>query len=468
MASEKCVTIIGGGFSGTLTAVQLLRQSPFPVCVRLINAGYPVGRGVAYSAESTLHLLNVRAGRMSAFPHLPRHFVNWLENQPQAAAFCEPGQSLSDAFMPRRLYGNYVEQILSNTLKDLPAGSRLEILEDEVTGITLLQNKKYELTLKEGGELVTDKVVLALGNFTPEPVRGIAPKVLDSDLYKGNPWLPGALTDLDPEQPVLLIGTGLTMVDVVLSLLQQNFPGQILAVSPKGYLPMVHLQSAPYSAFKKELTYHLNLNELFSRIKAHIKKAEAQGSSCEALIDSLRPKTQELWQNLSFKDKQKFMRHLSSLWGVFRHRLAPQIASRIQEAREAGRLEIIAGRLRSVTLSDKGLDVNINIRGKGKTREVQVQRLVNCTGPLGNYSKIAHPLVQQLLHKKLALPHPLHLGLKALPDGRLLQEDDLPSCSLFTIGPALRGALWESTAVPEISEQAAQLAQTIIHAFFPD
>src|SRR5688572_23904049 len=125
MSAEKCITIIGGGFSGTLTAVQLLRQSPFPVCVRLINSGYPVGKGVAYSADNTIHLLNVRAGRMSAFPHIPDHFVRWLEKQPEAEAYCEPRQCLAQAFMPRQLYGKYVETILANTIRDLPAGSRL-------------------------------------------------------------------------------------------------------------------------------------------------------------------------------------------------------------------------------------------------------------------------------------------------------------------------------------------------------
>ena len=131
MASEKCITIIGGGFSGTLTAVQLLRQTPFPICVKLINTGFPFGKGVAYSAESNLHLLNVRSGRMSAFPHIPRHFVNWLEEQPGVMQFCQPGETLEQAFMPRRIYGQYVAYILKNTLDKGPAGSRLIVIDDE-------------------------------------------------------------------------------------------------------------------------------------------------------------------------------------------------------------------------------------------------------------------------------------------------------------------------------------------------
>src|SRR5690606_24633164 len=122
---------IGGGFSGALTAVQLLRQTPFPICVKVVNAGFPLFKGVAYSAESNLHLLNVRSGRMSAFPHIPRHFVNWLETQPETAQFCQPGQTLTDAFMPRRVYGQYVSFILHRTLDKIPAGSKLEFLSDQ-------------------------------------------------------------------------------------------------------------------------------------------------------------------------------------------------------------------------------------------------------------------------------------------------------------------------------------------------
>ena len=468
MASEKCITIIGGGFSGTLTAVQLLRQAPFPVCVKLINTGFPFGKGVAYSAESNLHLLNVRASRMSAFPHIPGHFVNWLEKQPDVAQFCMPGENLAHAFMPRRIFGQYVAHILENALDKMPAGCRLIVIEDEAVSIKPTKEKRYEVTLKNGPAFETEKVVLALGNFLPEKLRGLSGEVLQSGRYFGNPWHREAIESLEPTKPVMLVGTGLTMVDVVLSLLEQKFAGKIIAVSPKGFLPLVHRQTNPYPDFRKELEPPYNLDQLYGSVKKHIRKALTQGSSCEALIDSLRPQTQQIWQGLSKKDKQKFLRHLSSLWGVFRHRISGQIADRIQAALDSGQLEVIAGRVKSAEMQNDELQVTVKARGRQQNQTLNVQRLINCTGPQTDYTRIASPLIQNLVSQKIIIPDELRLGLQALPDGRLIQENGKPSCALFTIGTALRGALWESTAVPEISEQAAHLAQTVLHAFLPD
>lgn len=468
MASEKCITIIGGGFSGTLTAVQLLRQTPFPICVKLINTGFPFGKGVAYSAESNLHLLNVRAGRMSAFPHLPRHFVNWLETQPDVMQFCQPGESLAEGFMPRRIFGQYVAYILENALDKSPAGSRLIVIEDEVINVKPAKPKGYVVSLKNHPEFETEKIVLALGNFLPEQLKGISEEVLAGGSYFGNPWQSEAVENLATDEPVLLVGTGLTMVDVVLSLLERKFTGKIIAVSPKGFLPMVHRHTNPYPDFRAELKPPYSIDKLYGAVKKHIRKAINQGSSCEALIDSLRPQTQEIWQGLSQPDKKKFLRHLSSLWGVFRHRISAQIADRIQEARDSGQLEVIAGRLQAANLKNGNLEVTIKQKGQSETKTLNVQRIVNCTGPQTDYQKIKSPLIQDLLAQKLILPDELRLGLKALPDGRLIQENGLPSCSFFTIGTTLRGALWESTAVPEISEQAAHLAQTVLHAFLPE
>ncbi len=468
MAFEKCITIIGGGFSGTLTAVQLLRQCPFPIGVKLINAGYPVAKGVAYSSQDPLHLLNVRANRMSAFPHIPLHFANWLKTQPDAEQFCQPGETVATAFMPRQVYGRYLDHVLEHAIETIPAGSKFELIEDEALAIEQLKNNKYRISLRNRPAYETEKVILALGNFEPEPLKGISEEVKASGLYFGNPWLPIIPEDLDQHEPVLLIGTGLTMIDVVLSLLEKDFKGPIYAVSTKGFLPMVHKQTNPYPDIREELKPPYDLGKLYPAVKKHIRKANKQGSSCEALIDTFRPQTQEIWQGLSYKDKKQFLRHLSSLWGVFRHRISPQVAVRIQAARDSGQLQIIAGRLKATQLVSGQLEATIKEKGQPQSKRLTVQRLINCTGPQMNFARIESPLVQSLLAQNLIRPDVLHLGLQALPDGRLLQPDGKPSCSFFTIGPALRGALWESTAVPEISEQAAHLAQAVLHAFLPD
>ncbi|HSI91430.1 MAG TPA: FAD/NAD(P)-binding protein [Adhaeribacter sp.] len=467
MAAKKCVVIIGGGFSGTLTAIQLVRQAAFPLCVKLVNSGYAVGQGLAYSSESDLHLLNVRAYRMSAFPHLPAHFVHWLEKQPDVQQYCQPGQTMNDAFMPRQVFGTYLKELLDHTMANLPASVKLELIDARATDVIPEERHAYRVKLSTGQELMAEKLVLALGNFAPAPLPGLAPELLHQPAYGANPWNPAVLEDLKPDEPVLLAGTGLTMVDVVLSLKQQKFTGPIIAVSPGGQLPMVHRQSQPYPDFCNELQPPFELTDVYAKVKKHIRQALSQGSTCEALIDTLRPKTQQIWQGLSLQDQQRFIRHLSSMWGVFRHRIAPQVADSIREMQESGQLLVKAGRVKALKPVPEGVEVTLKLKGQAGTEKLVVQRVINCTGPQCDYSKIDAPLVQKLREHHLVQADKLHLGIRAQADGHVLKPGGKPSPDIFTLGPLLRGVLWESTAVPEISWQASHLAQTVLNSFIP-
>lgn len=461
MAPENTVLIIGGGFSGSLTAVQLIKQTEIPVNIILVNNGYPLPKGVAYSTESDVHLLNVRSARMSALPQEPMHFRRWLENQPDSAQYVQPGETLAEAFMPRRLYGQYLSEIVADCRKNLPEGVTFEIRNNEIVAIEQ-EGNYYQAETATGEIIAANKIILAPGNFEPAVLPGISPEVLNSNLYFNNPWKVEAMADIKATETVFLIGTGLTMIDTVQSLLEQNYTGKIIAISTNGRLPVTHNRSTPYPDISNELQPPYNLNKVYAAVKKHIKLAMRSGSSCEALIDAMRPQTQQIWQGLSLEDKRRFLRHLSSLWSIFRHRIAPQVAAKIQALQQTGQLEIRAARFIKAELSSNQVAIQIQPRKSKETVTILAGRMINCTGPQTNYSRIPQPLVKNLLRKNLLATDELGLGLAALPDGRLTNSEGKIIPDFFAIGPALRSVLWECTAVPEISEETQKLAAIIL------
>ncbi|HWY24061.1 MAG TPA: hypothetical protein VNX47_04035, partial [Nevskia sp.] len=56
----------------------------------------------------------------------------------------------------------------------------------------------------------------------------------------------------------------------------------------------------------------------------------------------------------------------------------------------------------------------------------------------------------------------LGLGLLTDAQGALLDRDGQASTWLYTLGPARKGQLWETTAVPEIRVQAQALARRLL------
>ncbi|GGK59793.1 FAD/NAD(P)-binding protein [Rufibacter glacialis] len=462
------IAIIGGGFSGTMVAVHLLRQQQCQVEVVLLNEGYPTGKGIAYSADQDTFLLNVHAGRMSALPDEPNHFVEWLLQEPAYAGHTP--EELAVSFMPRQLYGRYLHQLLSQAIARPAGKSTCQVVEQRVEDLrhTPGAQRPFHLRLKTGETVSADQVVLALGNFLPAPLRCVAAAPpLPPHLYEANPWKPEAWQNLPPAPTLLLIGTGLTSIDIILALLTQNFTGKITAVSTNGYLPFPYQTPVPDLAFSARVAQATTLLEVLRHFKTHLRQAEP--GHWENLVNGLRSQTQDLWKRFSCADKIRFSKKLGSLWAVVRHRLPPQVHQRIQEAIAEGILEIVPGQIEAVTSHETGVQVQVKTSRGTETR--WAHRVLNCTGPQLNYAAIPDPLVRSLLAQKLISPHPMGMGLETDGLYQVRQPGGSVTPGLFTLGASLRGELWESNAVPELREQAQELAAHLLASFqgvFPE
>lgn len=449
----KNVVVIGGGFCGVVTAVNLARLTDAPLAVTVLNAGHPLGRGVAYGTRRPEHLLNVVARNMSALADQPDHFVEWLGTRSDFAHV--PAADLREQFVPRRVYGDYLSALFLWYARGFADGKKVRIDWREAEALDVVPTGDRATVRAAGGlELDADKVVLATGNPVPADLPGLA---LDHPRYVRDPWGEWESRLPDPAADVALFGTGLTMVDVFLTLNARGWWGKVYALSRNGLLPLSHFKGPDYPAFPEGDPSHLSLDEVLAMFEAHGRRVRERGLNPAILVDKLRPFTQRIWQHFTPAEKRRFLDEHRTRWNVTRHRVPESAHREIADAIAAGRLEVIPGRVTSVAAAGEGLRV-VSAGG----RELIVGAVVNCTGPAEGPAASSPALYGNLLGRGLVSPDEVGLGVRATPDFAAVERDGARSKWLTVLGPPLKGVLWETTAVPELRAQAFRVAEGIV------
>jgi uncharacterized NAD(P)/FAD-binding protein YdhS len=436
-----------------MLAVQLLRRAPnFSVAV--VGRGSVPGRGLAYGTKYDCHLLNVPAGNMSALPEEPDHFLRWAR-----ANYALSVRATS--FLPRRVYGHYVGCLLDEAIGNSSA-SKFQWVQDEVCSLAH-EGSQTKVQLKDGGSLIAGVVVLAPGNFPPANLN--IPGLSDlSKRYVRSACSAEALRDIPSNGEVLLIGSGLTSIDVAVALKSEGFAGHIHILSRRGLIPQPHRQTDPWPQFWNEQSPR-NTRGLLRMVREQVRAASVAGVDWRAVIDALRPVTQKIWQSLPFEERRRFLRHLRSYWEVHRHRIAPEIGDALASLIHDRQASLYAGRIERYCEFQDYAEVGLLERKSRSQRRLRVDRVINCTGPETDGRRIHDPLIRSLLAQGSARPDSLFLGLDVDLNGALLDASGTPSEVLYVIGPARKGCLWESIAVPELRVQASQLAEHLAGRF---
>ena len=426
----KTVAIIGGGFSGAMLAARLAEVGVRSI---LINRTADFGLGVAYSTPFEGHLLNVRSARMSALADRPDHFLRWLTaNAPEHA---DP-----DGFAPRKIFGRYVQARLAEVEAAHPG--RIERIVGEAAKI-----ETHAVVLSDGRHVTADAVVLTTGNPAPKTASTGSARVLS------DPWAPGALEQIGAEDDVLIVGTGLTMVDMLQALEGQGWRGRAEALSRRGLLPRAHadLPDPPEAPTPAMLD-----GPLSGRMKAARSVAKAAG--WREMMEGLRPITADLWARSDLPTRRAIVRHLRPWWDVHRHRIAPRIGAFIDRLLAEGRLSVVAGRVKGITADEAGVRLDWTRRGQDQT-SLTGAWLIDCTGP--GHAPEADPVTGPLLTSGRARLDPLRLGLELDASGRVLHADGTADANLSVLGPPARAAFWETIAVPDIRKRIEDVVATL-------
>lgn len=447
--AAKTVVVVGGGFSGAIFGLKLHRKCPDWRIV-IAEPKKNLGRGVAYGACGPNDLLNVPVSRMEI--GLKPSFTEWLQHRRSsiAEALVESGLDLAAAFVPRRLFGDYVEERVNEAL-DSKALVGLSSVRGEVVRL-LTDNRGVLLT--DGRQIIADIVVLAMGNLPPRPPGGPDAWLYDSGFFIPDPWALDAFSDVDPAEPLFLIGSGLTTVDVALRLVQRGHRGPLLAMSRRGLTPRSHAAGGTWPEFLHD-KIPASARALIKIVRHQIALAASQGIVWQRVFDAARPAVPSIWNGWSEFSRRQFLRHLRPRWDIHRHRMPPRVGEALAKLQANGALEIVPGRIVGYRPIGELVEVTLRLRG-GVPRTFQAGHVINCTGPGGDFAKIAIPLIAELRERKLAIPDSLGVGVET-SDCAVLNGSSEPSSWLFALGPLTRPAWWEITAVPEINLQIDRL-----------
>ena len=438
------VAIIGGGASGVLTALQLLATSDdSALCVTVHEASGVLGRGIAYGTSDPRHLLNVRARHMSAYADVPSDLLDWARR-----AGRDPDPL---GFLPRMEYSAY----LQDTLADV-ADHRLTISAGRVDDIAAVDGG-FELHTRDR-VASAETVVLAYGNQAPQPlaVGGVDLGALPG--YLPNPWDLAAIRALPGDAAVVIVGTGLTAIDTAITLLEESPQRRAVMVSRHGLLPHAHIEQQSTAWVSDVPTGPLTADGIASFVRGQVEAARAHGVDWRNVVDGLRPATQSIWARLAPEERQRFLTTYVRDWEVRRHRMAPEVADRIRGYRRDGRLQVLDGGLH--TVESRGPRAALHV--SDLAQPVLADAIVNCTGPLTDLSRSTDPLLQALQARGLVTPDPLRLGLESTVAGEVVGSEGRVVPGLYAVGPPRKGTLWESTAIPEIRTQAAEVARLVL------
>jgi uncharacterized NAD(P)/FAD-binding protein YdhS len=457
----KKIGIIGGGFTGTMTAVQVIDKSTEPCEIILINERETLNKGIAYNPYSDKHLLNVIAGKMSAYPDKSEHFLEWVMQKDEFKT--KDKILIANSFLPRQIYGEYLCNIWEEAEKRAESKQiQITVIDSFVVDLDVSE-EVISLWLDNNQKLNVDDCVIATGNHIPRNPRIKNMDFYNSPNYFQNPWKVESVKDTNENLPVLIIGNGLTMVDTVLGLLEQGFKGEIYSISPNGFNILPHRHNGlKYSKLIEELRDDMSIYELVKLINKHIKTVREYGVSAEPIIDSLRPQTQRIWKSFSEQERELFMSRLRHLWGVARHRIPLHSHDKIQQLRIDGKLHINSGKIIDIVESTESITVQYFDKKENVLKAINVSRIINCTGPETDLMNLEKSFLKNCLLKGILTQDNLKLGIKANTETfQIINSDGKPHTNLYTIGSNLKGELWESTAVNELRGQAEKLAEKL-------
>lgn len=440
------IAIIGGGFSGTATAINLLRLNPNGLDIVMIDNRADIARGLAYKQNQGRSRLNVPAGNMSALVDAPGDFLAFSQQYFP--------HTTTSSFMCRSFYGDYLSSLLKKTIDQLPTERSFSLIDDQAVD-AYHDGQRVVIAFKGRAPLRVDHLVLATGHAPASPHPEAPKALLPAQVYEHGQ---------EHHDSELLIGTGLTAVDMAIHSLDHDERRIIYLLSRRGLLPQPHRHSHTPGKIPADLLNKLEQPKLSLRERLKLFRREAALSELDwrDLIAALRPATPSLWRGLSAAEKRSFLRHLQPYWDSHRHRIDPEIHRKLMAAIEARRVVLLKGRITHSEKTEQGFKLTFRPRGANSTTQLILGRIINCVAPNADLAKLEQPLVKNLLSRGIVSQDALRIGLNITDELEVIDSRNRPLSWISYIGPLLKSNYWEATAVPELRQHANTLANRLV------
>ncbi|WP_058960450.1 FAD/NAD(P)-binding protein [Type-E symbiont of Plautia stali] len=447
------IIITGGGFSGTALAIHLARQSSSPLLITVVEPREQLGGGVAYSTQEPAHRINVPASRMQLSGDEQGAFDRWYRQQPECSldsvAHCDDGS----VYPQRAMFGRYLAEQFALAAKRHP---QIELRHAQASAMAW---EGQQLLLSNGETLQGDVLALAISHPPPSLPRSLQPFAHHPALI-ANPWQAGVLDAINPDATVAIIGTGLSMADVVASLGTRHHQGPLTAFSRRGQLSRANLQGewpewtiAPQNVPSARLWLH--------HIRDEVARAARQQLPWQRVLDDVRAQGQTIWQTLPLHEQKRFVRHLRAWWDVHRYRIAPQVSAEIIRRQQQGSLQVLAARLQAITAQGHQLAITLHTRN-GEIETRVLDHLIVTTGPGHDALTQSQPLLRSLSEQGLIRGDQLGFGLDVDTQSHALDQRGQPNARLLVVGPAARARFGELMGLPQVADHAAAVAQQIL------
>jgi uncharacterized NAD(P)/FAD-binding protein YdhS len=472
----KRIVIVGGGFSGASAAVQLARKIAQPLEITIVEPGEEVGRGLPYSTGDPVFRLNAIAGAHSIDPADPAHFIEWCAAQdlrgsdPNAYAPC--GQP----FARRRDYGRYLaETVLEHA--EMPSGTTIVHRRARVHAIEI-GAEAIAVTLDDASVLAADRTILATGNPAPRVPAILAGELAGHPAVCANPLAEG-MGGIAQGARVLVVGAGLTALDMVASLVERGHAGSISVMSRRGLRPRPQPPAIlsplpdpppppviPLELLEGELPGYAQAEPLTARgllcgLRAAIREAEAAGEPWQSAFDAIALPLSRIWPRLAVEEKRRLLRHARAFYDAFRFRTPPMTEAIVRTAERQGQVEYRTATLAGAKpLADGGIEVRLCLPGGECTAE-HFDVLVNCTGLDQAGAAERHPLLKRLVGQGHLTPHPTGLGVTTDAECRAVASDGRSEPRLRVIGPPTAGMFGDPLGVFFISAQIHRIIPSL-------
>ena len=456
-STNHSIAIVGGGASGAALAVHLLRSGSPSLTVHIFESREQLGWGIAYGGAEAHHILNVPAGRMSLWASSPNDFMIWARRNGPGLGWPEAASVNSHTYLPRRLFGHYVEaKLQTETQRAKRLGGPTLIHHQQSVARIERDEQCFRLITNDGNAVTADSVVLALGFRSPAipfAVEGEGPSFI------ADPWSPGAVAGINRTDTVLIAGTGLSMVDAVGTLASNGHSGHVYALSRHGFLPLIHGVSNENLPMLDVADAALGIIHCLRKFRHAIRNGQTDWRSG---MDGLRPVIDDLWRAMSTDQQDRFLHHIKPFWEIHRHRMPAESAELLLKRISKGTLTIEAARVAGVRIFDDGVEVSLRPRGAMRLERRQVDKFIKCTPPAAPLGEHATGLFRTLLEDGLARPGRTGRGLDIEPDGTVRDAQGHPVKDLYALGPLRLGQSMETTAIPHIRPQLAALTSRLL------